>query len=197
MNNHSTPEQWLRGRALDSRLREPRFKSCAVVLKPWASFFTLHCSSSLSCTNEYLAIDNGRYVYEQPSCINCTIWLDASQRSWDGVWVNRSVKEVKCKALWGLDTALYKNLPFLHLRSMNNIHDNYTTLTLYLSWSARSLPRLYRAEILVCSCSLGSFKPVMSIAEQCLYICGANNVYFYLFYFIKFVNILLFYCTFM
>ena len=26
--------QWLRGRALDSRLREPGFKSCAVVLKP-------------------------------------------------------------------------------------------------------------------------------------------------------------------
>ena len=30
--------QWLRGRALDSRLQELRFESCAVVLKPWASF---------------------------------------------------------------------------------------------------------------------------------------------------------------
>ena len=29
-------------------------------------FFTLHCSSSLSCINEYLAIDSGDYVYEQP-----------------------------------------------------------------------------------------------------------------------------------
>ena len=29
---------WLRGRASDSRLREPGFESCAAVLKPWASF---------------------------------------------------------------------------------------------------------------------------------------------------------------
>ena len=33
---------------------------------------------------EYLAIDSGGYVYEQPSRINCSIWLDASQRSQDG-----------------------------------------------------------------------------------------------------------------
>ena len=58
--------QWLRGRPPDSRLREPGFESCAAVLKPWASFFTLHCSSSLSCINEYLAIDSGGYVYAQP-----------------------------------------------------------------------------------------------------------------------------------
>ena len=77
--------QWLRGRALDSRLRDPGFESGAAVLKPWASLFTLHCSSLLSCINEYLAIDSGGYVYEQPSRINCTIWLDASQRSRDGV----------------------------------------------------------------------------------------------------------------
>ena len=31
----------LRGIASDSRLREPWFESCAAVLKPWASFFTL------------------------------------------------------------------------------------------------------------------------------------------------------------
>ena len=99
--------QWLRDRALDSRLREPWFESCAAVLKPWASFFTLHCPSSLSCINEYLIIYSGGYVYEQPSRINCSIWLDASQGSRDGVWVNRSVRGVKCKVLewsWGLDT---------------------------------------------------------------------------------------------
>ena len=63
--------QWLRGGALDSRLREPGFEYCAAVLKPWASFFTLHYSSSLclSCINEYLIIDSGGYVYEQPSRI--------------------------------------------------------------------------------------------------------------------------------
>ena len=59
--------QWLRVRISDSRLREPGFESCAAVLKPWASVFTLHCSSSLSYINEYLAIDSGGYVYEQPS----------------------------------------------------------------------------------------------------------------------------------
>ena len=70
------------GRDSESRLQEPGFEPCAAVLK---SFFTLHCSSSLSCMNEYLAIDSGGYVYEQPSRINCSIWLDASQRSRDGV----------------------------------------------------------------------------------------------------------------
>ena len=58
--------QWLRGRPPDSWLREPGFESCAAVLKLWASFFTLHCSSLLSCINEYLAIDSGGYVYAQP-----------------------------------------------------------------------------------------------------------------------------------
>ena len=72
-------------RASDSRLREPEFESYAVVLKPWASSFSIHCSSSLSCIHEYLAIDSGRYVYKQPSRINCSIWLDASQRSQNGV----------------------------------------------------------------------------------------------------------------
>ena len=31
------------------------------------------------------------------SHINCSIWLDASQRSWDSIWLNRSAGEVKCK----------------------------------------------------------------------------------------------------
>ena len=75
--------QWPRGRASNSRLREPGFEFCAAVLKPWASC-TLHCSSSLSCINKYMVIDSGGYVYEQPSRIKCSIWLDASQRSRDG-----------------------------------------------------------------------------------------------------------------
>ena len=36
------------GKVSDSRLRGPRFESCAAVLKPWGSFFTLHCPGSLS-----------------------------------------------------------------------------------------------------------------------------------------------------
>ena len=35
--------------------------------------------------NEYLAIDSGGYVYEHLSRINCSLWLDAFQRSRDGV----------------------------------------------------------------------------------------------------------------
>ena len=91
--------QWHRGRASDSRLREPGFESGAAMLKLWASFFSLHCSSSLSSINEYLSIESGGYVYEQPSRINCSLWLDASKKSRNGLRVNRSVREVKCKAL--------------------------------------------------------------------------------------------------
>ena len=94
--------QWLRGRTSDSRLRGPGFESYAAVLKPRARFFTLHCSSSLSCINEYLAIGTAGYVYEQHSRLNCSIWLDVSQTSWDGVWLNRSIREVKCKTLWAV-----------------------------------------------------------------------------------------------
>ena len=65
----------------DSQLRGSGFEFCSKVLKPWESVFTVHCFSSLICTNEYLAIDSGGYVYKQLSHINCSIWLDASQRS--------------------------------------------------------------------------------------------------------------------
>ena len=50
----------------------PGLESFAAMLKPLECLFTLHCSSSLSCVNEYLAIDSGGYVYEQPSRINCS-----------------------------------------------------------------------------------------------------------------------------
>ena len=45
-------------RASDSQLREAGFESCAAV-KLWSSCFTLHCSGSFSCMNEYLAIERG------------------------------------------------------------------------------------------------------------------------------------------
>ena len=55
--------QWLRSRTLDSRLRKHGFESCAAVLNPLAILFTLHCSSSPSYINEYLAVDSSGYVY--------------------------------------------------------------------------------------------------------------------------------------
>ncbi|KAK2187572.1 hypothetical protein NP493_161g01026 [Ridgeia piscesae] len=49
------------------------------MLKPWEVFFTLHCSSSLSCINEYMARGSGEYVYEQPSRIN---WCFPEKPRW-------------------------------------------------------------------------------------------------------------------
>ena len=49
-----------------------RILCCGV--KPWADFFTLHCPSSVSCINEYLAINSGGYLCEQPlHIINCRV----------------------------------------------------------------------------------------------------------------------------
>ena len=62
---------WLRCRASESRVG---ILCCGV--KNVDKCFTLHCSSSLSCINEYLAIDIIGYVYEQLSRINCsTGWM--------------------------------------------------------------------------------------------------------------------------
>ena len=69
--------QQLSARASDSRLREPGFESCAAVLKCCARLCTLICTSSVSCINEFLTIESGGYMYEQPSHINYSIWLDA------------------------------------------------------------------------------------------------------------------------
>ena len=56
------------------------------VVKTLGKFFhsTLLQFTQLNKT-EYLAIDSGGYVYEQPSRINCSIWLDSSQRRRDDV----------------------------------------------------------------------------------------------------------------
>ncbi len=43
------------------------------------------------------------------------------------------------------------------------------------SWSASKRPRLYRAEILVCSCNLGSLRPVVSMSTHCRYIRAASS----------------------
>ena len=53
------------GSASHYRLKAPGFEYCAGVLNFGQVFFTLHCSSSLSCMNEYLAIDSGGYLNEQ------------------------------------------------------------------------------------------------------------------------------------
>ena len=87
-------------RVSDSRLRAPGFEFCTAVYiilmtsyAPISSkiklsgqvVFTLHCSSSLSCTNECLAIDGGGYVYINNLRALIAAWLDASQRRRDGL----------------------------------------------------------------------------------------------------------------
>ena len=72
------------GRALDSRLRGPGFETCAVGVKTLGKFFTLHCSSSLSCINEYPAIDKwwvcvqavfAHYMQYKSGCLPGKDWI--------------------------------------------------------------------------------------------------------------------------
>ena len=87
--------------ALDSRLREPRFESCAAVWNFGEVVFL-----SIYIVPFHLAVWMSTWLYTVVGI--CTrslrtlisVWLDASQGSWDGVWLNRSVRELKCKALW-------------------------------------------------------------------------------------------------
>ena len=40
-------------------------------VEPWGNSLTLHCSSSLSCLNEYLAMDSDGYLYMNNPHIHC------------------------------------------------------------------------------------------------------------------------------
>ena len=78
---HSAAVAW----ALDSRLREPGFKSCAA-MSLWPNCFTWYCSSSLSYTNEYLAIDIDGYLCSNSFHALIAIWLDAEMVfNWTGL----------------------------------------------------------------------------------------------------------------
>ena len=61
------------GRSSHSLLRNPGSNpvlQCEILGK---FVFPLHYSILLSCMNEYLAIDSGECVHEQPPCINCSV----------------------------------------------------------------------------------------------------------------------------
>ena len=62
-------------------------------------FFTLHCSNSLSYIfmNVYLAIDSGGYLYANNLCALIAALLGASQRSRNGVPLNRFAREESVK----------------------------------------------------------------------------------------------------
>ena len=64
---NATSEQTKAGTALACELcilpnLGPAESVVRILYKPWASGFTLHCSNSLSCINEYMAIDIGGYL---------------------------------------------------------------------------------------------------------------------------------------
>jgi len=52
-----------------------------LLVESWASLFSQHCLSSLSCMNEYQAIDCGGYLCMSSLCTLIAAWLDASKRS--------------------------------------------------------------------------------------------------------------------
>ena len=61
----------------------------------------LHWCSSRNCTNEYLSVDSGGYVYEQPSRINCSVpGCFPEKLRW--YLIEQVCGEVKCKALWAI-----------------------------------------------------------------------------------------------
>ena len=55
------------GRASDPQSREPGFRLCTAAL----NLGNLHCCSSFSCMNEYLAIDSGG---------NICVWIAIAHR---------------------------------------------------------------------------------------------------------------------
>ena len=81
------------GRALDSRLRNRGFKSCAAVSNLRQVVFTRHNFSSLSYTTEYLAVYSGGYLCTNNLRTLIALWLKSFQRNGDGVRLNRSVRE--------------------------------------------------------------------------------------------------------
>ena len=72
--------------------KRTRFKSCAAVSNLGHVFLTLHCSNSLSFINEYLAIDNGGYLYM--NSFGALIAAGAFLSSSGGVRLNRSAREL-------------------------------------------------------------------------------------------------------
>ena len=73
------------------------FESCAAMPNHWHRVFTLHCSSSLSCMNEYLAIDIGGYMCRNTLLINKLAGYFTEKFRW---FSSEDIcQAVKCKVL--------------------------------------------------------------------------------------------------
>ena len=104
----------------DSQSREPSFKSHCGRFEPLASLITPRCHNSLSCINEYLAIQTVVDMWTNSLRAAIAAWMNTSQRSWDGFGMNRSARGWSVKRFeqsYGPDTVLYKNIPLLFTQS--------------------------------------------------------------------------------
>ena len=98
----------------DSQSREHGFKCHCGRFEPLASLITPRCHSSLSCINEYLAIQTVVDMWTNSLRAAIAAWLNTSERSWDGLGMNRYARGWSVKRFeqsYGPDTALYKNVP--------------------------------------------------------------------------------------
>ena len=104
----------------DSQSSEPGFESLFITVSKIGHFRSLHwCPCSLSCINEYLAIDSGGNASDLALARNCCLarMLPGEAElvsEWTGL--PGSAKSVKrFERSNGLDTALYKNYLYLNL----------------------------------------------------------------------------------
>ena len=68
---HTQLSCWIMSFGLMTKRTWARMLHCVALGKFF--FFTIHCSSLLSCMNGYLTIVSGGYFYEQPSCIDWSV----------------------------------------------------------------------------------------------------------------------------
>ena len=80
-------------RMLNSQLIESGFKPSCCHFVAWAIWFTSRCLSYFSSKNKYLVIDIGGYLCTNSLRTVIAAWLNTSQRSRDGVQMNRSARE--------------------------------------------------------------------------------------------------------
>ena len=90
----------------DSQSSEPGFESLFVTVSKIGHFRSLHWRPcSLSCKNEYLAIDSGGNVSDLALARNCCL---ARMLPGVGVGMSRSARGgKKCKALWAVQRTGY------------------------------------------------------------------------------------------
>ena len=99
----------------DSQSSEPGFESLFVTVSKIGHFRPLHwCPCSLSCINEYLAIDSGGNVSDLALARNCCVArMLPGEAELVSEWTGEAKSLKRFERSNGLDTALYKNYLYL------------------------------------------------------------------------------------